>query len=424
VNDINALRNEGITAIKSGQRVKGRALLREVIRQSPNDIAAWLWLSGVVETDSERRECLERVLAVDPQNPHAKKGLQALEPVPSQEPRATAPPQPISGIKANPSIEVMGTAPKKKRSFVGPLVVATLVVVILVCVGLAVFLLQEQNPLELPVASSTRNPTPTSPPYLTGQWNILPLSVDISPAKDGWQSVEIPIALENGTGLFAVPDTSLFSDTELTTEEGFSYPVKISYPTPILGLSVSYTLPPGFRFRGTHDYDEGGKGFYLYTKIAQDTRPQKIIIPGHGEFDLAQISPTTFPGGETYSPVRRVGDEFAVSDQIRITVLETELKADRDRQKVDNASVLLRIKNLNAGYETELKDTVCTTIDDNGFLGYPSCLFGEGSGHLTNFTLGPNQAKEVEFCILVPKNSKNLRFLLSGDINEVIDTGY
>lgn len=78
MNHVDGLLREGIAAVKAGQRAKARALLQKVLRQRPNDVNVWLWLSGAVETDDERRECLEKVLAIDPNNPHALKGVQKL----------------------------------------------------------------------------------------------------------------------------------------------------------------------------------------------------------------------------------------------------------------------------------------------------------------------------------------------------------
>lgn len=80
MSDVDSLLKEGITSVKIGQRTRARALLQEVVKQRPDDVTAWLWLSGAVETDDERRQCLEKVLAVDPNNPHAIKGLQKLRP--------------------------------------------------------------------------------------------------------------------------------------------------------------------------------------------------------------------------------------------------------------------------------------------------------------------------------------------------------
>lgn len=80
VNDVDNLLKEGAAAVKAGQSARARTLLQRVLRQRPSDASAWLWLSGAVETDDERRECLEKVLEIDPDNPHAKKGLQTASP--------------------------------------------------------------------------------------------------------------------------------------------------------------------------------------------------------------------------------------------------------------------------------------------------------------------------------------------------------
>jgi hypothetical protein len=67
-----------ITAIKSGRREEGRQLLNLLIQQNPNDEMAWLWMSGVVETSEQRARCLIHVLAINPQNQFARKGLAML----------------------------------------------------------------------------------------------------------------------------------------------------------------------------------------------------------------------------------------------------------------------------------------------------------------------------------------------------------
>jgi len=56
------LTQEGIAALKSGDRVKARYLLRAATNQNADDIPAWLWLAGAVDSDQERLNCLARVL--------------------------------------------------------------------------------------------------------------------------------------------------------------------------------------------------------------------------------------------------------------------------------------------------------------------------------------------------------------------------
>ncbi|MFQ5401390.1 MAG: hypothetical protein ACE5E7_17550 [Anaerolineae bacterium] len=68
----------GIAAVKAGERDKARALLTQLLQIDERNEQAWLWLSGVVNTDDERRQCLENVLAINPDNEPARRGLTRL----------------------------------------------------------------------------------------------------------------------------------------------------------------------------------------------------------------------------------------------------------------------------------------------------------------------------------------------------------
>ncbi len=64
--------------LRSGDLESARLLLDEALKLNPGDEQAWLWMSGAVETDSERLACLQQVLAIDPHNQAAQDGIQAL----------------------------------------------------------------------------------------------------------------------------------------------------------------------------------------------------------------------------------------------------------------------------------------------------------------------------------------------------------
>ena len=66
---------EGIAAAKAGQRERARDLLMHVVEEDEENQAAWLWLSGVVDSLDDREVCLENVLELDPGNEAARKGL-------------------------------------------------------------------------------------------------------------------------------------------------------------------------------------------------------------------------------------------------------------------------------------------------------------------------------------------------------------
>lgn len=72
------LRQQGITAAKSGNKEEARQLLQQSIRLEPNNEAAWLWLASVARDAEERRFCLEKLLEINPHNETALKALGSL----------------------------------------------------------------------------------------------------------------------------------------------------------------------------------------------------------------------------------------------------------------------------------------------------------------------------------------------------------
>ena len=73
----------GIAAVKARRLEEARELLLRVIDEDETNEPAWLWLSGAVTTDDERRICLENVLVLNPNNGAARKGLARLAGTPA-----------------------------------------------------------------------------------------------------------------------------------------------------------------------------------------------------------------------------------------------------------------------------------------------------------------------------------------------------
>ncbi|PDW04344.1 Yip1 family protein [Candidatus Viridilinea mediisalina] len=73
------LTSRGIAALRAGDRVRARRFLIAALRANPQDLQAWLWLSGTLPEPEAQRYCLQRVLALDPEHRAARRGLQALE---------------------------------------------------------------------------------------------------------------------------------------------------------------------------------------------------------------------------------------------------------------------------------------------------------------------------------------------------------
>jgi len=52
------LLQQAIAAIKAGDKVKGQQLIAQVLKADPRSESAWIWMSGIVDTDKQRRDCL------------------------------------------------------------------------------------------------------------------------------------------------------------------------------------------------------------------------------------------------------------------------------------------------------------------------------------------------------------------------------
>lgn len=68
----------GITTLRKGHKDAALRLLTEAVARDPLDAAAWLWLSGVIDDDDQRADCLRRVLSIEPDNAAARAGLEQI----------------------------------------------------------------------------------------------------------------------------------------------------------------------------------------------------------------------------------------------------------------------------------------------------------------------------------------------------------
>jgi len=69
-----------IEAANQGDKRKALDLLKQVLTANPNDVDAWLVLAALVEDPERKRQCLNRVLALDPVNELARAELFELNP--------------------------------------------------------------------------------------------------------------------------------------------------------------------------------------------------------------------------------------------------------------------------------------------------------------------------------------------------------
>ena len=74
-----SLLEDGIKAAKARDFEQARRLLTQLVESDETNEQAWLWLSGVVETNEERCICLKNVLTLNPDNKVAQRGLEKLK---------------------------------------------------------------------------------------------------------------------------------------------------------------------------------------------------------------------------------------------------------------------------------------------------------------------------------------------------------
>jgi hypothetical protein len=102
LNHVEILTQQGIAALQSNDKIRAHQMLGQVVQLVPHHEQAWLWLSGAVATDAERRYCLEQVLVINPRNSAAQRGMALLPatiPVSPFQEEPPARPEPPSALE-------------------------------------------------------------------------------------------------------------------------------------------------------------------------------------------------------------------------------------------------------------------------------------------------------------------------------------
>lgn len=153
--DIETTLQRAVTAAKEGRTAEARHLLETVLDADRHNEQAWIWMSGVVDNDEDRIICLENVLAINPQNETARKGLVALGVTPDEVDAPSSPiiseevgeDYPVAPPPASPTGSVEGDVPldpsttTDRRPFIAITVVLVLMLICTVISLLAFVLL-------------------------------------------------------------------------------------------------------------------------------------------------------------------------------------------------------------------------------------------------------------------------------------------
>jgi thioredoxin-like negative regulator of GroEL len=128
---------DAILLLKAGNKIQARQLLAEVLREDPAQAEAWIGLSFCVDTSEQRRDCLARALAINPDNQYAKSAFARLgqsQPATALEP-ALQPAQVLSPANLPQSAAKTWSQKQVTTALIG---IILTVLFILVVIGLVV----------------------------------------------------------------------------------------------------------------------------------------------------------------------------------------------------------------------------------------------------------------------------------------------
>jgi hypothetical protein len=111
---MNQLTQQGITALRAGNKAEARQFFKQAIQIDAKDAHAWLWLAAAVDTDREKINCLQMVLRLEPDNPSARNELARLSP------RAATPVPGPAPVRPSASSAVPSSPLKAQRPLITP----------------------------------------------------------------------------------------------------------------------------------------------------------------------------------------------------------------------------------------------------------------------------------------------------------------
>ncbi len=104
---MNDLLIQAMSAKQRGDNNLAKQLLSQSILQNPRDEAAWMLMAEVVDDVKQRRNCLEKVVAINPDNEAARQELTKLN---------TTPLQPVLRGERNKPLDIPAETPKPEKT--------------------------------------------------------------------------------------------------------------------------------------------------------------------------------------------------------------------------------------------------------------------------------------------------------------------
>lgn len=70
---------EAINLAKSGNKAEAAKILSNILKEQPENEAAWLWLASCLKTNQQKIYCLNQALALNPENQTTQKAIQRIK---------------------------------------------------------------------------------------------------------------------------------------------------------------------------------------------------------------------------------------------------------------------------------------------------------------------------------------------------------
>lgn len=166
------LLDKAISLYKTGNNESAGELLKKLVKQEPNNEAAWLWLAACADNDNQKLYCVNKVLEINPNNPNAISAKQRLTAsvLPQVDEIVAKPPPARADINSKPmaSESVHQFKPKKKWNKAFTCLVFPAFLLVLFSGGIA--LLDKLTPTTVSDSPQTTvGEHPTAPPSAPGQ---------------------------------------------------------------------------------------------------------------------------------------------------------------------------------------------------------------------------------------------------------------
>ena len=162
------LYTQAVTLIQSGDLVKAREILSQLLKIDRGNINYWLWMSAAVETTKERVYCLREALLIDPENPEAAQGLRMLgEKAPDLNDHLPVTPLTVPWKTKLELADQHPSGPRGLRSRVAIYSLLGVVIIAIFVFGIFLALQPSRNNNNAPIKRWTITPIPTATETLT-----------------------------------------------------------------------------------------------------------------------------------------------------------------------------------------------------------------------------------------------------------------